>query len=98
MEWLDGDGFDYAVDPRTAARPFYAAIRRYWPGLADRALAPDYAGFRPKLTGPRQPAADFRIAGPGARRPRSCQPVRHRVPGLTACLAIADLVCERLAS
>ena len=36
-----------------------AAIRKYWPGLADGQLAPAYAGIRPKLAGPGQPGADF---------------------------------------
>jgi L-2-hydroxyglutarate oxidase LhgO len=38
---------DYHVDP-ARARAFYAEIRRYWPGLPDAALAPAYAGIRPK--------------------------------------------------
>src|SRR6267142_1118415 len=67
VEWMpDGlpsDGFDYSVDPRRAER-FYAAIRAYWPGLPDGALAPAYAGIRPKLTGPGEPAGDFVIQGP----------------------------------
>lgn len=36
-----------------------AAIRKYWPGLEDGQLAAAYAGIRPKLAGPAQPAADF---------------------------------------
>ena len=32
---------------------FYGAIRRYWPGLQDHTLAPDYSGVRPKLAVPR---------------------------------------------
>src|SRR5436190_16183493 len=42
VEWVDRIGYD--VDPRRAER-FYAAIRRYWPGLADGALIPGYAGI-----------------------------------------------------
>ncbi|MBZ0325116.1 MAG: NAD(P)/FAD-dependent oxidoreductase, partial [Alphaproteobacteria bacterium] len=45
VEWVDA--LDYAVDPDRADR-FYAAIRRYYPGLPDGALRPDYAGIRPK--------------------------------------------------
>ena len=36
VEWLDH--VDYSVDPRRADS-FYAAIRTYWPGLPDGALA-----------------------------------------------------------
>src|SRR5256885_6771599 len=43
---------------------FYAEIRRYWPGLADGALVPGYAGIRPKISGPGEAAADFEIQGP----------------------------------
>ena len=56
VEWVDT--IDYTVDPRRAER-FYAAIRRYWPGLPDGALEPDYAGIRPKISGKGAPAADF---------------------------------------
>ena len=54
VEWLDvasPDAIDYAVDPARAA-PFYAAVRRYWPGLEDGTLVPAYSGVRPKLQGP----------------------------------------------
>ena len=64
----------YEVDPRRADS-FYASIRRYWPGLPDGALVPDYAGVRPKLTGPGEPAADFMIEGPA----------EHGLPGLVHC-------------
>ena len=67
------------VDPRRAER-FYAAIRRYWPGLPDGALAPGYSGIRPKTAGPGEPAPDFADPGPArARRPRAGAPLRHRV-------------------
>ncbi|HLZ99041.1 MAG TPA: NAD(P)/FAD-dependent oxidoreductase, partial [Steroidobacteraceae bacterium] len=62
VEWVTE--LNYTVDPRRADR-FYAAIRRYWPGLPDGSLQPGYAGIRPKLHGPNEPAADFLIQGPG---------------------------------
>ncbi|MGQ0651038.1 MAG: NAD(P)/FAD-dependent oxidoreductase, partial [Betaproteobacteria bacterium] len=58
VEWIEQIGYD--VDPRRAER-FYAAIRRYWPGLPDGALSPGYAGIRPKTAGPGEPAPDFEI-------------------------------------
>jgi L-2-hydroxyglutarate oxidase LhgO len=79
VQWVEGE--DYDVDP-TRAEAFYAAIRTYWPGLPDGALVPDYAGVRPKLTGPGEPAADSWWDGPadhGLPGPRP--PVRHREPG-----------------
>jgi len=95
VEWLDEtdpSAIDYAVDPRRAER-FYAAIRAYWPGLRDGSLVPAYSGVRPKLSGPGQPAADFKIAGPadhGARGLINLFGIES--PGLTASLAIADAV------
>ena len=77
-EWIAAP--DYAVDPARAAG-FYAAIRRYWPGLADGALQPDYAGIRPKLHPAGGPATDFAIEGPESpRAPGPREPLRHREP------------------
>jgi L-2-hydroxyglutarate oxidase LhgO len=100
VEWLaaaDPDQVDYAVDPRRCSS-FYPAIRRYWPGLPEGALTPDYAGCRGKLSARGEPAADFRIDGPE----------RHGIeglvnlfgiesPGLTSSPAIAEEVRRRLA-
>jgi L-2-hydroxyglutarate oxidase LhgO len=94
VEWIDH--VDYTVDPGRAA-VFYEAIRHYWPELGDGALQPAYAGVRPKLSGPDQPAADFVIQGPadhGAGRIVNLFGIES--PGLTASLAIADHVCELL--
>ncbi|MBU6506716.1 MAG: NAD(P)/FAD-dependent oxidoreductase [Alphaproteobacteria bacterium] len=90
IEWIDG--VDYTVDPRRSAR-FYAAIRKYWPGLPDGALQPGYAGIRPKISGRDEPAADFRIDG--AERHGIAGLVNLfgiESPGLTSSLAIADYV------
>ena len=47
VEWIEEE--NYNVNPERA-KSFYASIRRYWPGLPDNSLQPDYAGVRPKLT------------------------------------------------
>lgn len=94
VEWVDGA--DYAVDPARAAL-FSRAIRRYWPGLPDAALTPDYAGIRPKLSGPGEPAADFRIDGPAEHGlPGLVQLFGIESPGLTASLSLAEDVADRL--
>jgi L-2-hydroxyglutarate oxidase LhgO len=94
VEWVDG--IDYRVDPQRAAR-FYSAIRRYWPGLRDGALAPGYAGIRPKTAGPGEPAPDFVVQGPGAHRiPGLANLFGIESPGLTASLALARMVLEEL--
>ena len=94
VEWVDRIG--YEVDPRRAER-FYAAIRRYWPGLPDGALAPGYAGIRPKIAGPGEPAPDFIVQGP---REHGVAGLVHlfgiESPGLTASLALAEEVLAAL--
>lgn len=94
VEWIDEP--DYRVDPGRADS-FYEAIRRYWPGLPDGALFPDYAGLRPKLTGPGEPAADFRIEGPAEHGlPRLVNLFGIESPGLTSSLSLAEDVAARL--
>jgi L-2-hydroxyglutarate oxidase LhgO len=94
VEWVER--IDYEVDPRRADR-FYAAIRRYWPGLPDGALLPGYAGIRPKTAGPGEPAPDFRIQGP---REHGVPGLVHlfgiESPGLTASLALAGAVLREV--
>jgi L-2-hydroxyglutarate oxidase LhgO len=94
VEWVEG--IDYTVDPRRAER-FYAAIRRYWPGLPEGALEPGYAGIRPKISGKGSPAADFVVQGPRAHGVRGLvQLYGIESPGLTASLALADHVAALL--
>lgn len=94
VEWVGEES--YGVDP-ARAELFYGAIRRYWPALPDGALVPDYAGIRPKLTGPGEAAADFVIDGPAEH---GISGLVHlfgiESPGLTSALSIADEVAERL--
>jgi L-2-hydroxyglutarate oxidase LhgO len=60
-------------------------------------LAADYAGVRPKLSGPGQPNADFRIDGPQVHGlPGLVNLFGMESPGLTASLAIADHVAGLL--
>lgn len=94
VEWIDA--IDYSVDPRRADG-FYAEVRKYWPALPDQALAPDYCGIRPKISGPGEPAADFMLHGPenhGIGGLVSLFGIES--PGLTACLPLARHVCRLL--
>ena len=99
VEWLDvasPDEIDYAVDPSRAA-PFYAAVRRYWPGLEDDTLVPAYSGVRPKLQGPGAGPSDFMLQGPEAHGVAGLVNLYGiESPGLTASLAIAAAVARRL--
>ncbi len=88
--------FDYAVDARRAPL-FYAAIREYWPALADEALSPDYAGMRPRITAAGEALADFRIDDARVHGlPSVLNLFGIESPGLTASLAIAREAVSRL--
>lgn len=96
VEWVDE--IDYQVDPKRADS-FYEAIRRYWPDLRDGDLQPGYAGIRPKLQAPGAPAVDFLIQGPADHGIKGLVHLfGMESPGLTAALAIADHVAEKLAA
>jgi L-2-hydroxyglutarate oxidase LhgO len=92
VEWVDA--IDYTVDP-ARADSFYAAVRKYWPGLKDGALQPGYAGIRPKTVPKGAPGQDFVVQGPQAHGvPGLINLFGIESPGLTASLAIADHVLE----
>jgi len=94
VEWIDG--VDYAVDPRRGDA-FYAAVRRYWPGLRDGALQPGYAGIRPKISGPAEAPADFVVQGPETHGvPGLVNLYGIESPGLTASLPLADETVRKL--
>jgi len=89
-EWLaEGAKLDFRMkDDRRLA--FLEAARRYWPALESEDLAPGQVGYRPKLSGPAGPPADFLIW--------SDRGYVHlggiESPGMTASLAIARRVGE----
>jgi L-2-hydroxyglutarate oxidase LhgO len=94
VEWVER--IDYAVDPRRHAA-FAAAARRIWPGLDPNRLQPGYAGIRPKIVGPGQPAGDFLICGSAQHGQQGLVNLFGiESPGLTASLAIADEVLSTL--
>ncbi|MEK8032134.1 NAD(P)/FAD-dependent oxidoreductase [Ideonella sp. DXS29W] len=96
FRWVDE--IDYQIDPADGAG-FEAEVRRYWPGLPSGALQPGYAGVRPKISGPGEPAADFRIDGPALHGLAGWVNLFGiESPGLTAALAIAEQVREALAA
>jgi len=100
VEWLAPDtapgAIDYAVDP-ARSELFYAAIRRWWPGVRDGTLAPAYSGVRPKLQGPGEPVRDFVVQGPETHGVAGLVNLYGiESPGLTASLAIAALAARRL--
>ncbi len=96
VQWVDGPA-DLQVDPRRG-EAFYAEVRRYWPALPDGALQAGYAGLRPKISGPGEPAADFLLQGPREHGVAGLVNLLGiESPGLTSSLAIAAEVLAQLA-
>jgi L-2-hydroxyglutarate oxidase LhgO len=94
VSWIDG--VDYSFDGARAA-DFYRAIRSYYPALAEGTLAPGYTGIRPKLGPAGAAASDFVVQGPEAHGvPGLVNLFGIESPGLTASLALADLVAGLL--
>lgn len=95
VEWLNGSdpaAIDYTVSA-TIADAFAPRIARWWPSIRAEMLSPDYAGVRPKLSGPGELHADFRIDGPAFHGlPGLVNLFGIESPGLTASLAIAEHV------
>ncbi|KAG2258290.1 hypothetical protein Bca4012_021587 [Brassica carinata] len=87
--------FDYGVNPQRAER-FYPEIRKYYPDLKDGSLEPGYSGIRPKLSGPKQPPADFVIQGEETHGvPGLVNLFGIESPGLTSSLAIAEHIANK---
>lgn len=90
------DTLDYQVDEALRER-FAAAIARYWPEVDAARLQPAYAGVRPKLSGPGEPARDFVIQDQSEHGvPGLIALLGIESPGLTSSLALAELVAQRL--
>jgi L-2-hydroxyglutarate oxidase LhgO len=100
IEWLaieQAEQINYAVDPKRGDS-FYESVRKYWPALADGALAPSYSGVRPKIHGSGEPMPDFLIQGPATHGIRGLVNLFGiESPGLTSSMAIAEHVRMMLA-
>ncbi|MDY0105920.1 MAG: NAD(P)/FAD-dependent oxidoreductase [Giesbergeria sp.] len=95
VEWVDSMD-DLVVNP-ARGQAFYAEVRKYWPGLRDGALAPGYAGIRPKVFGPEGVIPDFVIQGPAVHGVSGLVNLFGiESPGLTSALAIAEHVAGLL--
>ena len=90
FEWVDE--IDYDVDERKAPA-FETSIRAFWPAMPAGALAPDTAGVRTILSSPQGPPHDFVVQTRGAHGvPGLVNLYGIDSPGLTASLALAELV------
>ncbi|MGH6637450.1 MAG: NAD(P)/FAD-dependent oxidoreductase [Polaromonas sp.] len=91
VQWVSSHD-DLVVDP-ARGEAFYAQVRKYWPALEDGALIPGYAGIRPKIQAPGEPAKDFLIQGPAVHGVAGLVNLFGiESPGLTSSLAIGDYV------
>ena len=96
VQWVDSPD-DLLVDP-ARGDAFYAEVRKYWPALKDGALAPGYAGIRPKIHGPQEPAADFVVQGPEVHGVAGLVNLFGiESPGLTSALALGEHVASLVA-
>lgn len=76
---------------------FSKEIKRYYPGLDDTRLSVDYAGIRPRLITEDGSAADFMIQNAATHSINGLwQLFGIESPGLTASLAIAELVSNQI--
>ncbi len=101
VEWLDIDQeeqIDYTVNPKRGDG-FYEAVRRYWPGLKDNSLQPDYSGVRAKIVPPNSPAGDFCFNTPQDHGLQGLYNLYgFESPGLTSSIAIARYLEAKIKS
>lgn len=100
-----------ATHPKYGAAPYFCTSASLYPGMhptiwdtphhrlyiTTDALQPDYAGVRPKLVGPGEPAADFVVQGAPEHGVQGLVNLYGiESPGLTASLALARVVEQSL--
>jgi len=94
IEWIPE--IDYAFD-ESKLEKFLSFIRTYYPGLDETRLHADYTGIRPKLYRENEPVPDFFLHGPETHGvPGLMLLYGIESPGLTASLAIGEMVAERV--
>lgn len=94
IEWIEGIDYRFGADRRAE---FAEAIRRYYPAIEAERLVPDHTGIRPKINGPEESAADFRIDGPAVHGLEGLVNLFGiESPGLTASLAIGEAVVQAI--
>ena len=94
IEWVDH--IDYTVDAGRMVL-FEEAVRRYWPGLPNGALMPDYCGIRPKLAHADHHDTDFIIQTTKDHKIFNLINLYGiESPGLTSSLALAEMVAVQI--
>lgn len=81
----------------TLKQRFSRSIKHYFPSLQEEKLQYSYSGIRPKLSGENQAAKDFVIQDSSQHQVKGLINLFGiESPGLTASLAIADYIIERI--
>jgi len=94
VRWIDSINYSFE-DTRRAE--FVASISRYYPRIDAENLVPAYTGIRPKIVIDGNLHEDFVISGPAQHGiPNLVNLFGIESPGLTASLAIAAMVRDRL--
>jgi len=94
IEWTPD--IDYSFQPEKLEK-FLGFIRTYYPGLDASRLHADYTGVRPKLYREGEPVPDFAIHGADVHGHSGLVALYGiESPGLTASLAIAEMVADLL--
>lgn len=92
VTWVDEPNYDVPEERRAA---FAQAIRKYYPDLNEDALQTGYAGVRPKIQSPDEPARDFMMADEKLHGLNGLVMLYGiESPGLTASLAIGEKVTD----
>ena len=96
IEWIPG--LDYSFVPEKLEK-FLEFIRSYYPGLEVERLHADYTGIRPKLYREGEAVPDFAIHGTDKHGEKGLVALYGiESPGLTASLAIGEVVAGMLAA
>ncbi len=97
FDWRDTIGYEFEDADGARRAAFAQAIRRYWPGLPDDALHPDYTGIRPKTSRENSTVADFTIHGPAEHGVEGLVALYGiDSPGLTSSLAMGTYVADTM--
>jgi L-2-hydroxyglutarate oxidase LhgO len=90
------DRIDYDINTERSAF-FEQGVRRYWPDIPENVLNPGFAGYFARTYGPDDPVKDWIIQGPEDHGiPGLINLFGIDSPGLTACIAIAQYVKNKL--
>jgi L-2-hydroxyglutarate oxidase LhgO len=94
VQWIE----EMDLVPTPGIEPaFRVSVAKFWPGIEQREIAAMTCGVRPKISGPGDAPADFRIDGPETHGiPGLVHCFGVESPGLTASLALAELIAAKL--